>query len=90
MTGDGPPPGDAPNRAAGAPPGQYTAAEQAALRAAVAAGAPAVCPRDGATMTRRPVGGGSFGLGYARQREWLLCPACRLSALFDVKRGTRN
>jgi hypothetical protein len=41
-------------------------------------------------MTRRPVGGGSFGLGYARRREWLLCPACRLSALFDVKRGTRN
>jgi hypothetical protein len=56
----------------------------------VAAGAPTVCPRDGATMTRRPVGGGSFGLGYARRREWLLCPSCRRSALFDVKRGTRN
>lgn len=71
-------------------PSQYTPDEQAALRAAVAAGQPAVCPRDGATMTRRPVGGGSFGLGYARRREWLLCPACRRSALFDVRRGTRN
>jgi hypothetical protein len=84
---------DAPPAAAGPPagePSQYTADEQAALRAAVAAGAPTVCPRDGATMTRRPVGGGSFGLGYARRREWLLCPSCRRSALFDVKRGTRN
>lgn len=81
-------------RAAGAEPAdgpsQYTPDEQQALRAAVAAGTAAVCPRDGTTMTRRPVGGGSFGLGYARRREWLLCPACRRSALFDVKRGTRN
>ena len=69
---------------------QYTAVEQQALREAVAAGQPATCPRDGATLTRRPIGGGSFGLGYARQREWLLCPTCRRSALFDVKRGTRN
>ncbi len=79
---------DAPGPSAG--PSQYTPDEQAGLRAAVAAGAPLVCPRDGATMTRRPVGGGSFGLGYARQREWLLCPTCRRSALFDVRRGTRN
>ncbi len=82
----------APGPGAGPSPGpsQYTPDEQAGLRAAVAAGAPLVCPRDGATMTRRPVGGGSFGLGYARQREWLLCPTCRRSALFDVRRGTRN
>ena len=69
---------------------QYTAEEQQALRAAVAAGRSVTCPRDGATLTRRPIGGGSFGLGYARQREWLICPACRRSALFDVRRGTRN
>ena len=69
---------------------QYTPAEQQAIRHAYAAGAPPVCPRDGATMTARPIGGGSFGLGYARRREWLMCPACRRSALFDVKRGTRN
>ncbi|HEY0778578.1 MAG TPA: hypothetical protein VGD56_11490 [Gemmatirosa sp.] len=68
----------------------YTADEQRVLREAVAAGGAAVCPRDGATMTRRPVGGGSFGLGYSRRREWLICPTCRRSALFDVKRGTRN
>ncbi len=69
---------------------QYTAEEQQAIRTAVAAGEPAVCPRDGATLTRRPIGGGSFGLGYARRREWLICPSCRRSAIFDVRRGTRT
>lgn len=82
MSDESPPPAD--GRAA------YTAEEQRALREAAAAGKPLRCPRDGAAMTRRPIGGGSFGLGYARQREWLLCPTCRRSALFDVKRGTRN
>lgn len=77
--------GDTPDAAA-----QYTAAEQQAIRRAVAAGETPRCPRDGATMTRRPIGGGSFGLGYARQREWLICPTCRRSALFDVRRGTRT
>jgi hypothetical protein len=41
-------------------------------------------------MTERKIGGGSFGLGYARKREWLICPRCRGSVLFDVRRGTRN
>ncbi len=68
----------------------YTGEEQRRIRDAVAAGGAAVCPRDGATLTHRPIGGGSFGLGYARRREWLLCPTCRRSALFDVRRGTRN
>jgi len=36
------------------------------------------------------VGGGSFGLGYARKREWLICAGCKRSAIFDVRRGTRN
>ena len=48
------------------------------------------CPRDGTTMTVRSIGGGSFGLGYARKREWLICPTCKRSVIFDVKRGTRN
>lgn len=70
---------------------QYTPAEQRAIREAYASGAgPPPCPRDGAAMTARPVGGGSFGLGYARRREWLMCPVCKRSALFDVTRGTRN
>lgn len=73
-----------------AEPAQYTAAEQQAIRLAVAGGAVPTCPRDGAVLTRRPIGGGSFGLGYARRREWLLCPSCRRSALFDLRRGTRN
>jgi hypothetical protein len=41
-------------------------------------------------MTARAIGGGSFGLGYARRREWLLCPACRRSVIFDRERGTRT
>jgi hypothetical protein len=41
-------------------------------------------------MTRRSIGGGSFGLGYARRREWFICPGCHRSVIFDLKRGTRN
>jgi hypothetical protein len=69
---------------------QFTADEQRALREAYARGEPAVCPRDGTVMTVRAIGGGSFGLGYARRREWLICPECRRSVIFDLKRGTRN
>ena len=69
---------------------QYDVEEQRALREAVAAGESPRCPRCTVAMTRRSIGGGSFGLGYARRREWLLCPSCRRSAIFDVKRGTRN
>jgi transposase-like protein len=68
---------------------RYTTEEEKALKAAVLAGEPANCPRCAVRMTHRPIGGGSFGLGYHRQREWLLCPSCRRSAIFDVKRGTR-
>lgn len=69
----------------------YTAEEQATIRRALAAGgALPPCPRCGGTLTRRPIGGGSFGLGYARRREWLICAGCHRSAIFDVKRGTRN
>lgn len=69
---------------------QFTEDEQRALREAVAAGKETTCPRCGVRMTTRGVGGGSFGLGYARKREWLICPRCRRSAIFDVKRGTRT
>ncbi len=69
---------------------QFEPAEQKAILAQVAAGEPPVCPRDGAVMTTRAIGGGSFGLGYARRREWLICPACRRSVIFDRKRGTRT
>jgi hypothetical protein len=69
---------------------QYDADEQRRIRQALAKGEPAHCPRCGVAMTARPIGGGSFGLGYARRREWLICPQCRRSAIFDVKRGTRT
>ena len=68
---------------------RFTAEEEKQLRAAVQGGELPECPRCRVRMTRRPIGGGSFGLGYHRQREWLLCPSCRRSAIFDVKRGTR-
>jgi hypothetical protein len=64
--------------------------EERAIRDAYARGESPKCPRDGAAMTVRSIGGGSFGLGYARRREWLICPKCHRSAIFDVKRGTRN
>jgi hypothetical protein len=64
--------------------------EDRAIRAEFAASGSAKCPRDGAVMTTRSIGGGSFGLGYSRKREWLICPACRRSVIFDAKRGTRN
>jgi hypothetical protein len=69
---------------------QFEPAEQQAIRVAVAAGKPPICPRDGATMTSRAIGGGSFGLGYARRREWLICPTCKRSLIFDRRRGTRT
>jgi hypothetical protein len=68
---------------------RFTAEEERQMRAAVLDGALPPCPRCAVRMTRRPIGGGSFGLGYHRQREWLLCPSCRRSAIFDVRRGTR-
>jgi ribosomal protein S27AE len=69
---------------------QYSATEQQAIRDAYATEKAASCPRCGVPMSARSIGGGSFGLGYARRREWLICPRCRRSVLFDVKRGTRN
>lgn len=71
-------------------PATFTAEEERRIREARAGGEPVRCPRDGATMTARAIGGGSFGLGYARRREWLLCPRCRRSVIFDRERGTRT
>ncbi|MDQ2664711.1 MAG: hypothetical protein M3Z05_01770 [Gemmatimonadota bacterium] len=71
-------------------PAQFDAEEQKTIIALVAAGEKPACPRDGTLMTTRSIGGGSFGLGYSRQREWLICPTCRRSLIFDMKRGTRN
>ena len=68
----------------------FSPEEQRAMREAFARGEMPACPRCAVTMTERTIGGGSFGLGYARKREWLLCPTCRRSVLFDVRRGTRN
>ena len=69
---------------------QYTPEEMAGILAAFRAEGRAHCPRCAVAMTERPIGGGSFGLGYARKREWLICPKCHRSAIFDVRRGTRN
>jgi hypothetical protein len=69
---------------------QFDANEQREIRSAVVSGQLPVCPRCAVGLTARTIGGGSFGLGYARRREWLICPKCHRSAIFDVKRGTRN
>lgn len=84
---------DAPaDPSSGDGPAQYSAAEQGAIRDAALAGAVPHCPRCDAhpAMTRKAIGGGSFGLGYQRRRDWFVCPRCRRSAIFDLKRGTRN
>lgn len=69
---------------------QYDAAEQRTIRDALMRGESPHCPRCDVGMSSRPIGGGSFGLGYARRREWLICPTCHRSAIFDIRRGTRN
>lgn len=69
---------------------QYTPQELKAIRDVFVTGSMPECPRCHVHMTERPIGGGSFGLGYARKREWLICPRCRRSAIYDMKRGTRN
>ncbi len=69
---------------------QFTPEELKAIRAIFIGGAMPDCPRCRVHMTQRPIGGGSFGLGYARKREWLICPGCHRSAIYDIKRGTRN
>ncbi len=51
---------------------QYTPEEQHRIRDALVAGEAAECPRCAVALTTRPIGGGSFGLGYARRREWLI------------------
>jgi transposase-like protein len=69
---------------------QYTPLELAQIREEFTSGKMPLCPRCGVSMTRREIGGGSFGLGYARQRDWLICAKCRRSAIFDIHRGTRT
>lgn len=69
---------------------QYSPDEEREIRAAAVRGEKPACPRCGVTLTPRTIGGGSFGLGYARRREWLICPSCRRSVLFDRQRGTRT
>ncbi len=69
---------------------QFTVAEERGVREAYARDGHADCPRCSVRMQAKALGGGSFGLGYARRREWLLCPTCHRSVLFDLRRGTRN
>jgi hypothetical protein len=68
----------------------FSPTEERELRATYGRGEPVICPRCSVALTHRALGGGSFGLGYSRRREWLLCPACRRSVLFDAQRGTRT
>ncbi len=69
---------------------KYTREEEAELRRVIADGGEARCPRCDVAMTQRSIGGGSFGLGYARRREWYICPSCHRSMIVDLRRGTRN
>jgi ribosomal protein S27AE len=84
------PPDAGNHRSAGKDLAQYTAGELQQIRDEFAAGKMPLCPRCNVAMTRREIGGGSFGLGYARHRDWLICGKCRRSAIFDIQRGTRT
>ena len=69
---------------------RFTAGEEKVIRETYAGGTMPTCPRDQTLMTVRSIGGGSFGLGYARSRQWVLCPLCKRSVIFDRERGTRT
>ncbi|HYV96672.1 MAG TPA: hypothetical protein VE967_04365 [Gemmatimonadaceae bacterium] len=69
---------------------RYTDQEELAVREAWRTTGSATCPRCHVAMRERPITGGSFGLGYRRTREWLMCPKCKRSVLFDAERGTRT
>ncbi len=69
---------------------QYSVEELALIRESLAAGEQPGCPICNVKMSHRDIGGGSFGLGYARKRDWLICGKCKRSAVFDIARGTRN
>jgi len=69
---------------------QYSPRELQQIRDEFTSRRTPLCPRCNVAMTRREIGGGSFGLGYARQRDWLICGKCRRSAIFDIQRGTRT
>jgi ribosomal protein S27AE len=84
------PPDEGNHRSAGKELAQYTASELQQIRDEFASGKTPLCPRCNVAMTRREIGGGSFGLGYARHRDWLICGKCRRSAIFDIQRGTRT
>jgi hypothetical protein len=84
------PPDGGGHRSADKEMARYTAGELQQIRDEFTSGKMPVCPRCKVAMTRREIGGGSFGLGYARQRDWLICGKCRRSAIFDIQRGTRT
>jgi len=69
---------------------RFTAEEERDVRVAWVETGRATCPRCAVAMRERPITGGSFGLGYQRRREWLMCPQCKRSVLFDAQRGTRT
>lgn len=83
-TADDLPPGEFAGEA------QYSAGELDQIRSALTAGVQPTCPICHVKMSHRDIGGGSFGLGYARRRDWLICGKCKRSAVFDIARGTRN
>jgi hypothetical protein len=90
LPGDKADPPPEPGAIPGENAAQYSPRELQQIRDEFTSGRTPLCPRCNAGMSRREIGGGSFGLGYARQRDWLICGSCRRSAIFDIQRGTRT
>jgi hypothetical protein len=67
------------------PPERFSAEEERQLANALRGAAPPPCPRCGGALDEWPIPPRS-DVSYVRDRIWLVCPACRRTAVLD-RRG---
>jgi hypothetical protein len=66
----------------------YSAQQREQLAAALRARAPLACPACATALSAQPVEPRP-DVSYVRHRVWLMCPACKRSASFDVRADER-
>jgi len=66
-------------------PERFTPEQERRLADEVREGGPTACPACGGPLDQRPIPPRS-DVSYVRDRVWLVCPACRRSAVLD-RRG---
>lgn len=69
-------------------PTPYTPAEVASLAGALLRGEGLACPRCGSALDRREVPA-RRDVSYVRDRVWVVCPACRGTAVLDRREDAR-